>query len=58
MGTEVVKVFILPKVKNIAERLDQANEGGSVAITDKIASGHIKHLLVVRITQMKSFKSI
>lgn len=47
LGTEVVKVFVLPKVKGVAERLDQAGEGG--AMTDKIASGHIKHLLVVSI---------
>uniref|UniRef100_A0A1B6INQ8 Transcription initiation factor TFIID subunit 6 n=1 Tax=Homalodisca liturata TaxID=320908 RepID=A0A1B6INQ8_9HEMI len=52
LGTEVVKVFILPKVKNIADRLDLASEGGTVSITDKIASGHIKHLLVKVLTPL------
>ncbi|XP_054272935.1 transcription initiation factor TFIID subunit 6-like isoform X2 [Macrosteles quadrilineatus] len=52
LGTEVVKVFILPKVKHIADRLDLASEGGTVSITDKIASGHIKHLLVKVLTPL------
>lgn len=46
LGVEVIKVFILPKVKNIAERIDPT-DGITLSITDKIAAGHIKHLLVV-----------
>lgn len=47
LGAEVIKVFILPKVKSIADRIDTSTEGSSLNITDKIAAGHIKHLLVV-----------
>nr|CAD7593101.1 unnamed protein product [Timema genevievae] len=47
LGTEVIKVFILPRVKNISERIEAAIEGPVLSNVDKIAAGHIKHLLVV-----------
>ncbi|XP_069687413.1 transcription initiation factor TFIID subunit 6 isoform X1 [Periplaneta americana] len=46
LGTEVVKVFILPRVKQVAERIEAAIEGPVLSNIDKIAAGHIKHLLV------------
>nr|CAD7449776.1 unnamed protein product [Timema bartmani] len=46
LGTEVIKVFILPRVKNISERIEAAIEGPVLSNVDKIAAGHIKHLLV------------
>lgn len=45
LGPEVIKVFIVPKVKLIAEKMD-ANISGS----DKVSVGHIKHLLVKVLT--------
>ncbi|XP_067014276.1 transcription initiation factor TFIID subunit 6 isoform X4 [Anabrus simplex] len=46
LGTEVTKVFILPRVKEISERIEHALEGPILSNIDKIAAGHIKHLLV------------
>ncbi|XP_021926044.1 transcription initiation factor TFIID subunit 6 isoform X2 [Zootermopsis nevadensis] len=46
LGTEVVKVFILPRVKHVADRIENATEGPILSNIDKIAAGHIKHLLV------------
>ncbi|BES95521.1 Transcription initiation factor TFIID [Nesidiocoris tenuis] len=42
LGSEVIKVFILPKIKVISDRMEAFNNTGS---SDKIASFHIKHLL-------------
>jgi transcription initiation factor TFIID subunit 6 len=49
LGTEVVKVFILPRVKQVADRIENATEGPVLSNIDKIAAGHIKHLLVVSV---------
>ncbi|PSN55976.1 Transcription initiation factor TFIID subunit 6 [Blattella germanica] len=46
LGTEVIKVFILPRVKHVADRIEHAIEGPVLSNIDKIAAGHIKHLLV------------
>ncbi|XP_023720508.1 transcription initiation factor TFIID subunit 6 isoform X2 [Cryptotermes secundus] len=46
LGTEVVKVFILPRVKQVIDRIEAAIEGPVLSNIDKIAAGHIKHLLV------------
>ncbi|KAJ9576652.1 hypothetical protein L9F63_025450, partial [Diploptera punctata] len=46
LGTEVIKVFILPRVKHVADRIENAMEGPVLSNIDKIAAGHIKHLLV------------
>lgn len=47
LGTEVVKVFVLPRVKQVIDRIEIAIEGPVLSNIDKIAAGHIKHLLVV-----------
>jgi transcription initiation factor TFIID subunit 6 len=49
LGTEVVKVFILPRVKQVASRIEHAVEGPVLNNIDKIAAGHIKHLIVVSV---------
>ncbi|CAH1995231.1 unnamed protein product [Acanthoscelides obtectus] len=45
LGTEVARIFILPRVKSIGARIESV-EINMVPNTDKIASGHIKQLLV------------
>lgn len=52
LGAEVIKVFVLPKVKSIGDRIDTSTDGSSLSITDKIAAGHIKHLLVKVLTPL------
>ncbi|XP_039296185.1 transcription initiation factor TFIID subunit 6 isoform X2 [Nilaparvata lugens] len=52
LGTEVIKVFILPKVAFISERLEQLQDGQHPSNTDKLAAGHIKHLLQKILTPM------
>ncbi|XP_047000262.1 transcription initiation factor TFIID subunit 6 [Schistocerca americana] len=52
LGTEVSKVFILPRVKQVADRIEAALEGPVLSNTDKIAAGHIKHLLVKVLTPL------
>lgn len=49
LGSEVVKVFIVPKVKAIGDRLENCSSG------DKIAVGHIKHLILVSIQFMHKY---
>lgn len=46
LGPEVIKVFIIPKIKYIAQRIEPHFEFPVVSNVDKIASGHIKHLMV------------
>ncbi|XP_056642753.1 transcription initiation factor TFIID subunit 6 [Diorhabda sublineata] len=46
LGTEVTRIFILPKVKNIGSRIENYLEGNSTSNMEKIASGHIKLLLI------------
>uniref|UniRef100_A0A146M2U4 Transcription initiation factor TFIID subunit 6 n=2 Tax=Lygus hesperus TaxID=30085 RepID=A0A146M2U4_LYGHE len=43
LGSEVIKVFVLPKVKMISDRMEAFNNTGTSS--DKIATVHIKHLL-------------
>lgn len=58
LGTEVIKVFILPKVAFISERLEASQEGQHLTTTDKLAVGHIKHLLQKILTPLlKSMRS-
>ncbi|XP_030747888.1 transcription initiation factor TFIID subunit 6 [Sitophilus oryzae] len=45
LGTEVTRIFILPKIKNIGARIETHLEGNLVSNSDKIASGHIKQLI-------------
>lgn len=46
LGTDVIKVLILPKIRSLGERLEGCSESAS-SNSDKIAAGHIKHLIVV-----------
>ncbi|KAK4880837.1 hypothetical protein RN001_008983 [Aquatica leii] len=46
LGTEVIKTFILPRIKMIGARIEVHLEGSLVSNLDKVASGHIKALLV------------
>ncbi|XP_075235997.1 TBP-associated factor 6 isoform X2 [Lycorma delicatula] len=58
LGSEVIKVFILPKVQNVSERIESTQDGQNLNNTDKIAAGHIKHLLLKVLTPLlKSTRS-
>ncbi|KAE8751016.1 hypothetical protein FOCC_FOCC002101 [Frankliniella occidentalis] len=46
IGPEVVKVFVLPRMKYLAERIEPALESPNFSQVDRIAAGHIKHLLL------------
>lgn len=46
LGSEVVKVLILPRIKSLGERLEACNDS-SASNSDKIAAGHIKPLIIV-----------
>ncbi len=47
LGPEVIKAFIVPKVRSIGERIEPFLEGvGQNA--DRIAASHIKQLTIVR----------
>ena len=39
-------MFVLPRIKSLGERIEPALEGASFNV-DRIAAGHIKHLLLV-----------
>lgn len=45
LGSEVIKVFIIPRIKFISERIEPHLHGIMVSNTDKIAAGHIRSLL-------------
>lgn len=45
IGTEVTKVFIVPRLKFISDRIEPHLQGSSVSNTDKIAAGHIRAML-------------
>uniref|UniRef100_A0A182QAX3 Transcription initiation factor TFIID subunit 6 n=1 Tax=Anopheles farauti TaxID=69004 RepID=A0A182QAX3_9DIPT len=47
LGTEVIKVFIIPRLKFISERVEPLLQGTStISNTDKIAAGHIRSMLL------------
>ncbi|XP_060535764.1 transcription initiation factor TFIID subunit 6 [Cylas formicarius] len=46
LGTEVIRIFILPKIRQIGARIESHLEGSIMSNSDKIASGHIKQLVV------------
>ncbi|XP_072393317.1 transcription initiation factor TFIID subunit 6 isoform X1 [Diabrotica undecimpunctata] len=46
LGAEVTRIFILPKVKNIGNRIEGYLDGNPTSNMEKIASGHIKQLLI------------
>uniref|UniRef100_A0A182IW00 Transcription initiation factor TFIID subunit 6 n=1 Tax=Anopheles atroparvus TaxID=41427 RepID=A0A182IW00_ANOAO len=47
LGTEVIKVFIIPRLKFISERVEPLLQGttSTISNTDKIAAGHIRAML-------------
>lgn len=45
MGHEVVKVFIIPRIKFISERIMTNMQGSEVSSTDRNAAGHIRAML-------------
>lgn len=46
LGAEVIKVFIVPRIKHISERLEAAMESWPpIGNVDRIAGGHIKQLI-------------
>jgi hypothetical protein len=51
LGAEVVKVFLLPKIHFISERIEACM---GISNADKIAAEHIKALIVVNLICYKS----
>lgn len=45
LGTEVIKVFIVPRLKFISDRIEPQLQGSIISNTDKIAAGHIRAML-------------
>ncbi|XP_063230673.1 transcription initiation factor TFIID subunit 6-like isoform X2 [Bacillus rossius redtenbacheri] len=45
LGTEVVKVFILPSLKYISKRIEETSDGLVHSNVDRIAAGHIRILM-------------
>lgn len=45
LGSEVIKVFIVPRLKFISDRIEPHLIGTGASNTDKIAAGHIRAML-------------
>lgn len=45
LGSEVIKVFIIPRLKFISDRLELCLQGVNCSNTDKIAAGHIRTMV-------------
>ncbi|CAD7080948.1 unnamed protein product [Hermetia illucens] len=45
LGSEVIKVFIIPRLKSISDRIESHLQGTALSNTDKIAAGHIRAML-------------
>lgn len=45
LGSEVIKVFVIPRLRFISERIEPHLQGGNMSNTDKIAAGHIRNSL-------------
>lgn len=45
LGSEVTKVFIIPRLKFISDRIEPHLQGNTMSNTDKIAAGHIRATL-------------
>jgi len=56
LGTEVIKAFIIPKIRAIGERIELYLDGTGQANADRIAASHIKQLTIVRLS-LKPFSS-
>ena len=50
LGTEVIKAFIIPKIRAIGERIELYLDGTGQANADRIAASHIKQLTIVRLS--------
>lgn len=46
LGTEVIKAFIIPKIRAIGERIEPYLDGTGQANADRIAASHIKQLTI------------
>lgn len=46
LGAEVIRIFIIPKLKLIGARIETYLQGSITSNIDKIASDHIKQLLI------------
>ncbi|XP_057371270.1 transcription initiation factor TFIID subunit 6-like isoform X2 [Daphnia carinata] len=46
LGTEVIKAFIIPKIRAIGERIELYLDGSGQANADRIAASHIKQLTI------------
>ncbi len=47
LGHEVIKVFIIPRLKFISERIENHLQGVNTTNTDKIAAGHIRTVSIL-----------
>ena len=45
LGPEVIKVFVIPRLKFLSERIELHLQGANMSNTDKIAAGHIRNQL-------------
>lgn len=45
LGHEVIKVFIVPRLKFISDRIEPHLNGTAASNTDRIAAGHIRAML-------------
>lgn len=45
LGGEVIKVFVVPRLKFISDRIEPHLHGSAISNTDKIAAGHIRLML-------------
>ena len=50
LGTEVIKAFIMPKVRAIGERIEGYLDGPALTNVDRISASHVKQLIVVSIS--------
>ncbi|XP_034238407.1 transcription initiation factor TFIID subunit 6 [Thrips palmi] len=59
IGAEVVKVFVIPRIKHLGERIEPALDSPTFSSVDRIAAGHIKHLLLKILPPIiKSMRSV
>ena len=47
LGSEVVKGLVIPRIKDISDRIEACMEGQNLSTIDKNGAGHIKTLLIV-----------
>ncbi|EFX68849.1 hypothetical protein DAPPUDRAFT_259554 [Daphnia pulex] len=54
LGTEVIKAFIIPKIRAIGGRIELYLDGTGQANADRIAASHIKQLTICRANRLIS----